>query len=340
MKRKHKTIVMGGVWLLLASVLILASFFTDLSSLAFTQSTPMLTPAVYLPYISGSGLSITPPPPGDWLAYVNYYRALAELPPVTENVDWSYGDWLHARYMVKNDVVGHTEEPGNPWYTPEGDEASKFCNVMVSSNVDSTDEDAIDLWVQGAFHRVVIIDPALLQVGYGSYREADGGWQMGAVLDILRGLGSIPTSVVFPIAWPSDGMTVFLRSHDGCEFPDPLISCPGYSAPSGLPIILQVGPGNLTPSVTLHSFMQGSTSLEHCVFDETSYTNPDGSLQSLGRGILDSRDAIVLIPREPLAPGGRYTVSITADEQTYTWSFTVSSTAQAAGALFSGAQIR
>jgi len=77
--------------------------------------------------------------------------------------------------------------------------------------------------------------------------------------------------------------------------------------------------------------MQGSTPLEHCVYDETSYTNPDGSDQSLGRSILDARDAIVLIPREPLTPGSSYTVSITVSGQTYAWSFTVSSAAQAVG---------
>lgn len=61
---------------------------------------------------------------------------------------------------------------------------------------------------------------------------------------------------------------------------------------------------------------------EHCVFDETNYTNPDSSAQSLGRSILNSRDAIVIMPREPLVSGARYTVSITVNGTEYTWSFT------------------
>jgi hypothetical protein len=100
-----------------------------------------------------------------------------------------------------------------------------------------------------------------------------------------------------------------------------------------LPIILQIGPGNLVPHVTSHSFMQGSTSLAHCVFDETSYSNPSSVQQDLGRNILDFRDAIILIPRNPLTPGASYTASITANGQTYTWSFRVSSTAHAAPAV-------
>ena len=59
------------------------------------------------------------------------------------------------------------------------------------------------------------------------------------------------------------------------------------------------------------------------MFSETSYTNPDPVQQSLGRGILASRDAIVLIPRQPLTPGARYTVSLTVDGVPYGWSFQV-----------------
>ena len=67
------------------------------------------------------------------------------------------------------------------------------------------------------------------------------------------------------------------------------------------------------------------------MFDETSYSHPDPGSQSLGRSILNSRDAIVLIPRLPLTPGTSYTVSLTVDGQTHTWTFGVSSTATSAG---------
>ncbi|HLF24749.1 MAG TPA: CAP domain-containing protein [Anaerolineae bacterium] len=328
MNRRRKSIARLGLWLTLFCAFSLLSLHWGISLPAPILAQAGLTPRAYLPYISAAEESVTPPPPGDWLAYVNYQRALAELPAVTENPTWSDGDQKHAKYMVKNDFIGHDEDPGQPFYTPEGQLAAQNSNVMVSSNTGITDNEAIDLWMEGPFHAVGVIDPALLQAGFGSYREADGGWQMAAALDVLRGLGSIPASVTFPIKWPSDGMTTLQRAYGGSELPDPLTGCPGYTAPSGLPIILQIGPGNLTPNVAAHSFTQGATPLEHCVFDETSYANPDGSLQSLGRAILGSRDAIVLIPRAPLAMGATYTVSITANGQTYTWSFTVSSAAQ------------
>jgi len=90
-----------------------------------------------------------------------------------------------------NDYMGHGEDPDNPWYTPEGLAAAQSSNAAVSHDVDATDEYAIDAFMGGPFHAVGILDPALLQTGYGSYREADGGYQMGAALDVIRGLGSI-----------------------------------------------------------------------------------------------------------------------------------------------------
>lgn len=330
MRRFNSSIVIVVFLFGLLSTFLLVSLstYTDAYS-CIAELTP--TAYAYLPFVARQPIptpTATPtPPPPEWLIYVNSYRVMAELPPVTENASWSYGNWLHARYIVKNNVVQHTEDPSNPWYTPEGLAAAQSSNLTSHSDVNASDKYAIDSWMQAPFHAIGVLDPQLLQVGYGSYREANGGLQMGAGLDVIRGLGSIPPSVEFPVKWPSDGASVPLTLHWG-EYPSPLTSCPGYSSPSGLPIILQIGSGNLVPNVTSHSFMQGSTPLEHCVFDETSYSNPDGSQQSLGRGILNSRDAIILIPRNPLTPGGSYTASITVSGQTHTWSFTVSSTAK------------
>lgn len=263
----------------------------------------------------------------DWLNRLNAYRSMAKLPSLVENQEWSKGDRLHARYMVKTDQVVHTEEAGNPWYTPEGHNAARSSNLVGSGNANASDLFAIDAWMQAPFHAVGILDPELTQIGYGSYREEDGVVQMGAALDILQGLSSIPNSVRFPVIWPSSGSVVPLTGFTN-EHPDPLTSCPGYTSPSGLPIILQLGPGNLTPQVSASSFSQGSIPLEHCVFSETTYNNPNSADQEMGRSILAERDAVVLIPRAPLNPGAQYTASVTVDGQTYTWTFEVSAQAR------------
>ncbi|MBO9998251.1 MAG: hypothetical protein J7641_04450 [Cyanobacteria bacterium SID2] len=264
----------------------------------------------------------------DWLGRVNQFRSLAGLPSVNENPEWSSGGVLHSRYLVKNDVGGHDEDSSNPWYTAAGEAAGQSGNVTTSSAVSRSDVDAIDGWMNAPFHGIGIIDPQLTQVGFGSYSEADGGVQSAATLDVLRGLDS-SVSATYPVFFPQDGATLPIDSYDGNEFPDPLTGS-GFSAPTGAPLYLQLGSGNVTPNVTASSFTQNGVALPHIVFDETSYTNPDSSAQSLGRAVLDSRDAIVLMPQSPLTPGATYTASITANSETYTWSFSVQDLDEAA----------
>jgi hypothetical protein len=317
------------VTLFLAALLALTTGLAQAgASLPWRQAIPASLPEganeLYLPLV----MKADPAPPApDWLNYINQLRAVGNLPAVAENATWSLGCYNHSRYMVKNDVISHEETPGNPWYTPEGQAAAQNGNVLVSSNVNNSDQSALDGWMTGPFHGVGMIDPALLQVGYGSYREAIGTWRMGATLDVLRGLGTIPGSVTFPIRWPRDGGVMPYASYDGGEWPDPLSGCAGYTVPSGPPIYLMIGSGNLTPSVTAHSLIYNGAEQQRCVFDETNYTNAgDAYGQSTGRGVLNMRDAIVMMPRNPLVAGGAYTVSITANGQTHTWSFTVSTT--------------
>lgn len=271
-----------------------------------------------------SGQPLAPPPfAGDWLSYVNYYRAQAGLPAVEEEPVWSDGHSKHARYMVKNGVISHYEDAGNPWYTGEGMTAGQSGNIFAMFGVSATDRDAIDFWMEAPFHALGILDPSLQAIGYGSYSEAINGLRMGASLDIVRGRKAVSPFVTFPIRFPEDGTIVPISSYPGGEMPNPLSSCPGYAAPAGLPVILQLGAGDRTPSVLASSITEEDEPLEHCVFDQTSYTNPDPSLQSLGRSILRLRNAVVLVPRSPLKSGATYSVSITSGDQTYSWSFSV-----------------
>ncbi|MCA9986489.1 MAG: hypothetical protein KDE59_19405, partial [Anaerolineales bacterium] len=124
-----------------------------------------------------------------------------------------------------------------------------------------------------------------------------------------------------PIYFPGDGSVTPIVRHSLYEWPDPVDSCSGYTRPTGPPIILQLGDGALTPSVSSYTFMAGDRRLAACVFTETSYTNPDPYAQSNGRYLLGAQDAIVMLPRSPLEAGQAYTVTIIANGQTYSWSF-------------------
>ncbi|MCL4868409.1 MAG: hypothetical protein KJ063_05550 [Anaerolineae bacterium] len=312
---------------LLLGWLFLAALLPDGSSGALQAGPDNLTPHAYLPVAFNPAATATPtatPPPSSppWLSYVNMFRVQANIPLVVENSSWSNGGWQHGRYMVKNDVITHSQDPNNPWYTPEGHTAAQNGNVAVSSSVSATDYSAINLWMVGPFHAVGIIDPKLHTTGFGHYHENIGTWKSGATLDVLRGRGGVPGGVTFPVYYPKNGGQLWLLSYGGGEYPDPVAGC-GYSLPTGGPIILQLGPGNVTPNVTAYSLTRQGQPVNVCVYDETTYSfpgNPSG--QSLGRSVLNGRDAIVMMPQQPLQVGQSYTASITTNGNTYTWTFT------------------
>jgi uncharacterized protein YkwD len=295
-----------------------------------TLATPELIEQVHLPFVFDAPTPTATPtevPEPAWLRYVNRFRTSIGLLPLVENESWSNGGWLHSRYMVKNDYVGHHEDPDNPWFTVEGSTAAQNGNVYVSWDADTTDERPIDFWMTAPFHAISILDPQLESTGFGVYREAIGNWKTGSTLDVSRGRGDLPQGTTFPIPYPADGGATWLTAYYGGEFPDPLTSCPGYSPPTGPPIMLQLGAGDLTPRVISHRVLEDGVKLNSCIFDETSYVNPNSSMQYTGRIVLNNRDAVVIMPRDPLIAGKTYAIEVTTVNSTTSWSFTVDSDA-------------
>ncbi len=261
-------------------------------------------------------------PSSTWLARVNFYRALAGLPPVVEESTLSATVQQHARYMVAHDVIQHSQNSRSSWATAEGAAAAAVSNLAGSFSPVEPDFWAVDMWMQAPFHAIGILDPALQQVGFGIYRAPDGKIQTAAGLDVIRGRSVPPPTVAYPIVWPADGTTVPIGTHT-TEYPNPLSSCAGYKAPTGLPLIVQVGAGADVPRVTHSAVSNGTRWLHHCVFDESTYRNRNGADERLGRTILASRDAIVLIPREPLEFGLQYRVQVEVNGQQINWTFGV-----------------
>jgi len=259
-----------------------------------------------------------------WLDQLNFYRASAALPPVTEDAALSSGVLRHARYMVAHSSVSHSEDMRDEWATAEGAAAAAVSNLAGSTRVTEPDWWAVDVWMQAPFHALGILDPSLEHVGFGIAHQPHRKLiQTAAGLDVIRGRrGDSPPAFAYPVMWPADGSSVPLTDFAG-ERPDPLTSCRGYKAPAGLPLIVQLGPGELSPRVTSSTLTENGRAIEHCVFDETTYRNHRAADQRLGREILAPRDAIVLIPRKPLRPGMTYRASVTANERVIDWSFSV-----------------
>jgi uncharacterized protein YkwD len=307
------------------------------SAPAGTPGAQTLSATIYLPLIAKAPTwevflppigNVLPPAGGaDWLAYVNYYRALAGLPALPADAALSDGAQKHAHYMVAIDTDTAYESflLYSAYFTPEGNEAAQKSNLFGSSAQSTPDEQAIATWMQGPFHALGLLDPALRRTGFGSDRDASGVICMAAALDVISGLdGSFAPAGRLAVAWPGNGATVYLRTYTaGTDSPEPLSSCPSdYPTTTGLPITLQIGNGSLTTvAVTASALKRDGTPVEFCWFTENTYTSPDSRLQTAGRGILGARDAIVLVPREPLTAGSTYAVSVTANDWTYQWSF-------------------
>jgi hypothetical protein len=258
-----------------------------------------------------------------WLDRVNFYRATAGLPPVMEDPGLSGAVAEHARYMVKHDEIKHTQNRRRALATPAGAEAAAASVLAGSNRGTEPDVWAVDAWMQGPFHALGLLHPSLERVGFGIQRDGGGKIQTAAALDVMRGRTANGTGQTFPIVWPANGATVPIGTST-LEYPDPLSTCLDYANPAGLPVIVQLGSGQVTPRVTASWFMDGKRALRHCVFDENTYRNGNKVDQRLGRSVLDAHDAVVLIPRDPLQSGHTYRVIIDTNGQRIDWTFRVS----------------
>lgn len=253
-----------------------------------------------------------------WLDRVNLYRSQAGLDPVSERADLSADAVSHSRWMVLNGTVAHSQTPGTPGYSSAGNASGGRSNVYGTTLASTRDVSAVDGWVTGPFHAVGFLTPSLIEVGYGSYRDADANYiRMAATLDIYGASREWNKRAGQPYTWPGDGSVVPVRSHIN-EWPSPTTHCPGHR---GLPVIAFF---EESVNVTNHSFTTfDQQPVDHCVFDGTDYANPDSNARNLGRSILDGANAVVLMPDQPLLPGERYCFSVTSRGVTADACFTV-----------------
>jgi hypothetical protein len=85
--------------------------------------------------------------------------------------------------------------------------------------------------------------------------------------------------------------------------------------------MIQTGAGGGRPTVNGYRFTSNGAVATACMFHEGSYTNDNPTAQQSGRGILNARDAIVIIPLNPLVIGNVYEVSVTIDGVPYSSQF-------------------
>jgi hypothetical protein len=275
---------------------------------------------------------------------------MAGLESVEEVPVLSAGDTNHARYLVKrfeveppDQVDIYSEDRATQWSTPSGATAASLSDIALRtgaeqpSDLETQVRQVIDDWMTDPFQRLPILDPDLHKVGLGVYREKGftsivlqvrtppppGVAPMGNPEDYRLAQRPAENSSRYPIMFPPSGSDLGLVAFEGGGWPNLFTSCPGLGLPVGLPITLELGPSAQDQNILRHSITTNQKSLEHCIFIPGTYVGMNDAQTLIGRQVLTSFGAVVLIPRLPLRAGNSYSVSVSTDRKEYRWSFSV-----------------
>lgn len=262
---------------------------------------------------------------GPWLERLNYYRAMAGLPALKKDPKLSAGVAAHAHYLMVNfgdkirdgEPLGasdHEENPSKAGYSAAGSKVAANAQIAWGCGPHQLNGQ-ISQWLAGPLARLAMLSPLITEAGFG---EAYSGGCWVAGLRLPPGPEEVKP-YAHAVEFPPGGATISLRWR-GLESPNPLTACPGYTAPVGLPITLQLG-YLINPKLGAYSLSQNGHVVKSCAYDAHGYINSIPIAQEYGRGVLRRAGAVVLIPRAPLKSGARYSVSITARGHVYAWSF-------------------
>lgn len=227
---------------------------------------------------------------------------------------------LHADYLTKHPEQekwpdAHEEYADKEGFTVEGQWAGAHSVILFGDVGDYVE--AIDGWMGTFYHRLPLIDPGLLRIGWG--------WKKHVVVMDTGSLAA-PYDKKFVVVWPYDGMRDVPVYFLGDEHPDPI---PGDTPGSvveqdqfGYPITLQTNPGDENGLIDVDlKLFQGKEQVD-CYFSTPSNpTNPESAPSG----------AWCLIPKEHLLPGKEYRVkaewlrgshqTATSQQKTMEWTF-------------------
>jgi len=212
----------------------------------------------------------------------------------------------HAEYLEQNPEQAtkwpdaHEEYRDKPGYTPEGHWAGNHSNVIGTSDPKA----AIDGWLGTFYHRVPMLTPELLRIGWGQSGKT-------AALDVESFVTPPGSEWVLP--YPFDGMSDVPVHFSGPELPNPVPEEPDQDF--GYPITLQLGLASReepTPELTL-SLSEAGAQVECWSSSPSQPSNP----------FVVPANTWCLIPKRPLKPGTSYSVSAewTSTKRKLAWSF-------------------
>ena len=247
--------------------------------------------------------------PDPVLERVNAFRAAAGVAPARINPALALSAQNHVAYYDAN--VGdpslngmglHQERPDAPGFTgvSMGDraKAAGYSGGSVTENAGfGSVQAALDWYIATVNHRLPLIHPSALDIGYAAGASGFG------IVDV--GLRRDRVTVPLPSVYPADGATDVPTTWDGGETPDP---APGVPRPLGYPLTVAFGVA------------------QRVAWQEFALLDPDGAALPISTPTTDWMRAAAIIPLQPLLRGQTYTahVAATVDGKPVTkdWTFT------------------
>jgi hypothetical protein len=182
------------------------------------------------------------------LAYMNEVREhtfkgrVEGLWKLKFDADLSEPCGMHAHYLTLHPEQqkwpdAHEEYADKEAYTTEGAWAGTHSDIVWKEGGLDSWQEAVDVWLASFYHRLPLVDPGVLRLGWGS----EGIY---AVLDM--GSLAAPYEKPFEVVYPYDGQTGVPTSFLGNEYPDPVPDGKGDTVNEvgkfGYPVTLQTRP--------------------------------------------------------------------------------------------------
>jgi hypothetical protein len=254
----------------------------------------------------------------EWLDTLNEYRLAAGVDPVVAEPSWTSSIASHLDYLARTPAplrtgpyaTVHDQNPASPYFSTSGREAA----ISSAFGFGWSEREAIDHFFSAPFHAITLLRPGLRRSSF-AMRDTTVG------LDVIRGW--VADRSTTPVLFPGPGSSVGINGFDGDESPDPLESCPGFTAPSGLPIValLPNAPGAVRASVKGPSGPMAAGDV--CVITPTTVRSSDPVYGATAKATLESDHAVIIVPRRPLVSGS-YSVDLIADgPSSISWTFRV-----------------
>lgn len=267
--------------------------------------------------LEGTQLAFTPQPAyadtvaaSDMLLLTNQMRFAVGAPTVPGDARLVATAQNHANYNSANNVLGHYETAGLPYYTgyaPRDRLIAAGWTTSFVSEVATSFTGGLNgvrqLW-DAPYHRLGLMHPNATSIGWG-HSDISGAATVG---DIVYDFGIRPVDFVRS---PANGQAGIPTSWNGHESPNPLPA--GATMPVGYPIMLV--------------YSQGQTvDMRAAEIDA-----PDGTRLPIYYAPQQfERDYQVIIPQQPLAPGTtyhvRFDINVNSVMTTNQWDFTTAGT--------------